>query len=582
MSALARRIALSLALLSMSAHRVVAQETTSCGGSAGVQPDSAPANLAFFGGWYGLASATAADSSDVAQIGDLQSVNIPSNIGLFSGIFGGTKGSDYDPHDHNNYTNDGANVFSVQFGNHPNAGFLSQIPGSLLSAQTMNWCVNPDDGHGLHLRAAVLQDLRWRGTGNIVVNGLGCAFGSFFGGESTEWCMRQHFGPFLYSRLTGQTTGFPVSAVAIAPDAGSAAAMGADAEAWTKALYGGNDDYSMAVFNTDFDITAGGRIVIVHFAEICPEPSLLQRLFGEKPECIPPKDQPGIQVTLSGEVRRRTWLDPRVGVPDSAASVETRMSVQFAGRLMVSRDDKENQKIQDRFDQACSAGCGGAAIGLAEGQVHMPGASDSLHYAMLCRMRSPDGHDCMTSGNTWDVVATASPPQIDSALTQHSTEDLRLTDWGRMNTGSGQRQMGTVTLNVPSEVERACLRRAQEDSIEDANGPVVEGTTAAVQPTITARVATCRAEWTAAPGGGLPPAKPPAGSYGPPNPAAPVDTTTQPTCSAADRSAGNCGTPQLSGRLPSRTTAPTVPPVCREYYGMTMCKIGTQWVKKSP
>lgn len=392
--------------------------------------------LRVFAGTYTLTWAAARDTSDIVILAGFKTIGIPSAMGIFWR-------PGYSAVDHGNFAWGDAPRWWAKWDNASFGGGIisSDVDAEFRTATNAGWCTNRDDNR-FYFRAGIQQDIRYEARDVFTV--AACrALPGFLGGGAG--CARRYRGLRVYPTLLDTMVGFPVQTYSViyppaSGNAGYVASVTTEATNQAQALYESWARDRQMVFSTyelelyGYVYPCGGRY--------CRQ--------------------------LYGEIRRRLYQDQRVGLIDTIGGSEFRMTVMFEG-----------QSLSSGAGASVRALCGGAAscggpvdTVLADGGLDIRGTDDSLQFTKMCKSYNTNA-DCVSLANATAPPMGVNPARVDSVVSGPGNTGRPITDAERTTALEGTRG-GPTTPKAPHQFSRNCERRAQEDSIARANGPVPE------------------------------------------------------------------------------------------------------------
>lgn len=190
--------------------------------------------------------------------------------------------------------------------------------------------------------------------------------------------------------------------------------------------------------------------------------------------------------SLVGEMRRRTYNDPRLGLIDTVGGTEWRMSVVLTAAPLPAG-------AAPQVAQFCGtiAGCGTVDSALAVGGLIVRGSDDSVRFDAMCANMTGTAH-CIDSTNPYLPTMDADSARVRAVLTSAGATGPPPTDSERTTSYDGARGPDAAG-GAPAQWGRYCERAARDDSIARANAPVPLGTTPPVVTLDSTRLAACHA-----------------------------------------------------------------------------------------
>ena len=396
------------------------------------------AGLKVFAGSYTLKQATAADSTDTLALVGFSTIGIPNHIGA-------PGAASYATGNHGNFAWGDAPRWSANWKNLSFGGGLisSDVAQDLRQASSASWCTNDDDGR-FFFRAGIQQDLRYEAKDLLTVAACRALPDWLGGGED---CARKYRGIPVYPTLLSQTVGFPVQTYSVLSptqrgNAGYVSRVTASANSVAQQLYQ-NWDRSRSMLFSTYEIVVYGRV---------------WPCGG------------GYCRSLTGELRRRVYQDPRLGLVDTVGGAEYQLTVEFEGSRLSSSASRAVAALC-----GTTAGCGGApSAPLAAGSIGISGSDDSLQFTGMCQQYN-SRHNCLDTTNAALPSMVPTPGRVDSVLTLPGATGAPITTAQRTQALDGERGGPGVPV-APDQYSRYCEHVVDEDSVRRANAPIPDGT----------------------------------------------------------------------------------------------------------
>jgi hypothetical protein len=394
--------------------------------------------LSLFAGEYGTMEVVAPEGIDAHLFGPIERLSVPSTVGaVFS-----SKGRDH--HGNTRYGGVGPKLFLKRY---------AQAQARYTESEAGLWCTNAQRGN-LWLRASFLYDLRYKWIVNFD-HPLG--HHEYRGAKTTaNW-------------LPGW--GFPVHRVQVLDVA--------------KAREKADEMYQefkeeAGTFFYSYELVLWGRVTRKEsWGKIKDD------LGGSRNGA-----KVGYDLTLEGQIRRRIYNDPRIGMAnpkEEAGSSEFIANVVFRGKGLHSDQESEMKRFRKMVTDFCGNawGCGAPPPGVAfdpvpgdpAGFVRHVGGDEEDRMAEMCKKHNK-GKDCFGAENPFlDLSGTKlTEKDVQELEGSRGSGPAQISEEARRRLGGGVREGGDGTqIETGSQHDRRCLRLLQRDSINHYHGIREEG-----------------------------------------------------------------------------------------------------------